>query len=61
MMMKGAGHVARMGGKRNAYKTLVGTPKGKRPLGRLSRRWKDNIWMDLREIRWEDVVWIQLA
>jgi hypothetical protein len=29
-----AGHVARMGEKRNAYKILVGKPEGKRPLGR---------------------------
>jgi hypothetical protein len=30
----------------------VGKPEVKRPLGRLRRRWKDNIEMDLREIRW---------
>jgi hypothetical protein len=32
--MRWAGHVARMGDKGNAYKLLVGKPKGKRPLGR---------------------------
>jgi hypothetical protein len=36
-----AGHVARMGEKRNAY-TLVGKPEGRRPLGRPRRRWSDN-------------------
>jgi hypothetical protein len=43
-----AGHVARMGEERNAYRILVGNPEGKRPLGRLRRRWVDNIKMDLR-------------
>jgi hypothetical protein len=33
--MQWAGHVARMGEKRNAYRILVGEPEGKRPLGRL--------------------------
>jgi hypothetical protein len=41
--MKWAGHVARMGEKRNAYKILVGKPEGKRPLGKARRRWMDNI------------------
>jgi hypothetical protein len=45
--MKWAGHVARMGEKRNAYRLLVGKPEGKRPLGRLRCRWVDNIRMDL--------------
>jgi hypothetical protein len=48
--MKSTGHVARMGEKRNAYRILVGKPKGKRPLGRPKRMWVDNIKMDLREI-----------
>jgi hypothetical protein len=45
-----AGNVARMGEKRNAYRILVEKPEGKRPLGRLRRRWVENIKMDLREI-----------
>jgi hypothetical protein len=36
------------GEKRNAYRILVGNPEGKSPLGRLRRRWEDNIKMDLR-------------
>jgi hypothetical protein len=36
--MRWAGHVARMGEKRNPYRTLVGKPEGKRPLGRPRRR-----------------------
>jgi hypothetical protein len=48
--MRWAGHVARMGEKRNVYRLLVGKPEGKIPLGRLRRRWIDNIKMDLLEI-----------
>jgi hypothetical protein len=50
-----------MGEKRNAYRILVGNPEGKRPLGRPRRRWVDNIKMDLREIRWDGMNWIDLA
>jgi hypothetical protein len=53
--MKWAGRVARMGEKRNAYRLLVGKSEGKRPLGRPSRRWMDNIRMDLREMGCGDV------
>jgi hypothetical protein len=59
--MRWAGHVARMGEKRNAYRLLVGTPEGKRPLGRPRRRWVDNIRMDLGEVVCGDVDWIGLA
>jgi hypothetical protein len=45
--MRWAGHVARMGEKRNAYRILVGKPEGKRPLRRPRRRWVDNIKIDL--------------
>jgi hypothetical protein len=56
-----AGHVARMGEKRNAYRILVGKPEGKRPLGRQRRRWVDNIRIDLGEVGWGDVDWVGLA
>jgi hypothetical protein len=45
--MKWAGHVTRMGEKRNAYRLLVGKPEGKRPLERPRHRWVNNIKMDL--------------
>jgi hypothetical protein len=48
--MRWAGHVARMGEKRNAYRLLVGKPEGKKPLGRLSHGWVVNISMDLVEV-----------
>jgi hypothetical protein len=59
--MRWAGHVARMGEKRNAYRILVGKPEVKRPLGRPRRRWVDNIKMDLRETGWDGMDWIDLA
>jgi hypothetical protein len=39
----------------------VGKPEGKRPLGRPRRRWVDNIKIDLKEIGWDDMDWIDLA
>jgi hypothetical protein len=59
--MRSAGHVARMGENMNAYKILVGKPESKRPLGRPRRRWVDNIKMDLRDIGWNGMYWIDLA
>jgi hypothetical protein len=46
---------------RGAYRILVGGPEGRRPLGRPRRRWEDNIKMDIREVGWEDMNWIELA
>jgi hypothetical protein len=59
--MKWAGNVARMGETRNAYRIMVGMPAGKRLLGRPRRRWVDNIKMNLREIGWDGMDWIDLA
>jgi hypothetical protein len=59
--MRWAGHVARMGEKRNVYRSLVGKPEGKRSLGRPKHRWMDNIKMDLLEIGLSVVAWICLA
>jgi len=42
-----------MGERRGAYRVLVGRSEGKRPLGRPSHRWEDNIKMDHQEARWE--------
>jgi hypothetical protein len=46
--------------KRNAYRISVGTPEGKRPLGIPRRRWIDIIKIDLREIGWDGVDWIDV-
>jgi hypothetical protein len=56
-----AGHIARMGERRVVHRVLVGKPEGKRPLGRLRRRWEDNVRMDLQEVGCGCVDWIGLA
>jgi hypothetical protein len=56
------GTACRMHGeKRKAYRVLVSKPKGRTPLGRPRRRWEDNITIDLREIGWGVMDWINLA
>jgi hypothetical protein len=57
--MRWAGHVAGMGARRDACRILVGKPEGKISLGR--RKWVGNIKMDLGEIGWDGVDWIELA
>jgi hypothetical protein len=49
------------GEKRNVYRILVGKPEGKRPLGRPSRKWVDNIKIDVTEKKWNGMDWINLA
>jgi hypothetical protein len=49
------------GAKRTVYRILVGKPEGERPLGKPRRRWVDDIKMDLREIGWNGMDWIDLA
>ena len=50
-----------MGEKRGVYRVLVGKSEKKRPLGRPSRRWEDNIKMDLEEVGCWGMDWIELA
>jgi hypothetical protein len=45
----------------SACRILVGKPEGKGPLGRPRRRWVDNITIDLRNLEWEEMEWIDLA
>ena len=59
--MRWAGHVACMGEVRGVYRVLVGKPEGRRPLGRLRRRWVGNIRTDLQEVGCGYVDWIGLA
>jgi hypothetical protein len=62
--MRWAGHVARMGEARGAYRVLVGRPEGRRPLGRPRRRWEDNIKMDLEEVgwgAWTGLIWLRIG
>jgi hypothetical protein len=62
--MRWAGHVARMGEGKGAYRILVGRPEGRRPLGRPRRRWEDNIKMDLQEVGWgiwTGLMWLRIG
>jgi hypothetical protein len=59
--MRWAGHVARMGAKRNSYRILVEKSEENKSLGRPRRRWVNNIKMDLREIEWDGMEWVNLA
>jgi hypothetical protein len=59
--MRWAGHVAGMGERKGVCGVLMGTPEGKRPLGRSRRRWKENIKMALQEVGYGGMDWIGLA
>jgi len=61
LIMRWAGHVARMGEERGVYRVLVGKLEGRRPLGRPRCRWVDNIRMDLQEVGCGHMDWIGLA
>jgi len=50
-----------MGEGRGMYRALVGKPGEKRPLGRPRRRWEDNIKVDLQEVGFGGMDWIELA
>ena len=50
-----------MGERRGVYRVLVGKLEGKRPLGRPSHRWEDNIKMDLQEVGCGGMDWLELA
>jgi hypothetical protein len=56
--IRGAGHVQRMGERRVAYRCLVGKLEGKRPYGRLRRKWENNIKMNLQEVGCGGMDWI---
>jgi hypothetical protein len=59
--MRWAGHVARVGEGRGAYRIFVWRTEGRRPIGRPRRTWEDNIKMDLQKVRWGGMDWIDMA
>jgi hypothetical protein len=59
--MRWAGYAAPMGEGRGVYRVLVGKPEEKTSLGRPRRRWEDNVKMDLQEVGWVGMDWINLA
>jgi hypothetical protein len=50
-----------MSDSRNAYRVLIGKPERRRPLGRPRLRWEDNIKMNLTEVEWGVMDWIDLV
>ena len=54
-------HVAHMGERKGICGVLVGKPEGKRPLGKPRHRWEDNIKVNLKEIGWKGMDWIDLT
>jgi hypothetical protein len=58
--MRWAGRVARIEEERKVYRYFVGKPEGRTPLGRPRHRWVDGVRMDLMEISWRSLEWIQL-
>lgn len=59
--VKWVDNVAPMGGRGTACSVFVGQPEGKRPLGRTKHGWEVNTKMDLKEIGFECVDWIDMA
>ena len=59
--MRWAEHVACMEDMRDPYRVLMGRLEGKIPLERPSCRWKDTIKMNIQEIEWGGIDWIDLA
>jgi hypothetical protein len=59
--MRWEGHVAPMGEGIGVFKVMMGKREGKRPLGRPRRRSEDNIKMDIQELGFGGIDWIELA
>jgi hypothetical protein len=55
------GSCSTYGERRDVYRVLLGKPEGKRSLGIPRRRWEDNIKMDLQEVGWGSMDWIDVA
>jgi len=58
--LRWAGHLARLWERRDVYRGLLAKPEGKRPLGIPRRRWEDDIKMDLQEVGFGGMDWIDL-
>jgi len=62
--MRRVRYVERVWERRVAYRALAGKPCEKTPLGRLRRRWKDNIYMDLQKVgwgAWAGLIWLRIG
>ena len=52
--------MARMGDRRGTCRVFIARPEVKRLLGRPRRRWENNIKMDLKDVEWRGMDWIDL-
>jgi hypothetical protein len=59
--MRWTGHIVRIGENRNACRIKVGKLEGYGPLGKPRPRWVGNVKMDLREVGWGGMYWIDMA
>ena len=55
------GECDKNGEKGSVHRILVGKPEGKKPLGLSRRKWENNIKINLKELEWDSVDWINLA
>jgi hypothetical protein len=55
------GECSAYGGQESVYRVLMGKPEGRRPLGRPSSRWEDNVKVDLQKMGCGGMDWIELA
>ena len=59
--MRWTGYVVCIEDRKDSYRVVVGRPDGKRQLGRPGHRWEDIMKMDIQEVGWEGMDWIDLA
>jgi len=62
--MRWAGHAARTGERRGAYRVLMERPERMRPLGRHECKWEDYIQMYLQEMgreAWSGLIWLRIG
>jgi hypothetical protein len=60
-IIHGQGHLTQIKDRRGAYRVLVGIPEEKRQLERPRHRWEEDIKMELQEVGWGGMDWINLV
>jgi acyl-coenzyme A thioesterase PaaI-like protein len=61
--MRWAGHVARIGQRRDVHRVLVGKPEEKRPVGRRRHTWDVNMKVGVQKVEWfawTILIWIRI-
>jgi hypothetical protein len=59
--MKRTGHESRTGDRRGVYRASVVKREGRRLLGRCRHKWEDNIKIDLEDMEWIGIDWIDMS